>query len=620
MRRRKMERDLKPAVTISICLAMATLVVAGCNGSRSFRRPSSESETATADRVALHQSPVPRPEGAISGGPLDDLRPTRRRGMIQDHVSLARAPGYEENATSKDQFWGALNVELIESSKPVDEASQQVASDRGVPSEVVGYRGNGNRVVVASASAFRVPRTEATSAADFNPVAEFNTSINEFTESPSDLLMPAPINIAAPVTDEEEGGETGRPGIASQPPTQQPLEHFVNLALAGHPSILAARHRISAAMNRIPQARALPDPSFQNVFWPIQDQSIQTAAGRIGNQMSLTQSLPWPKKLSTKAAIASQEVQIARAELERIESDIVEAVRLAYYELWYATRAIAVVEGIQDLVEDLERVASARFRSGGTQQDLLRATLESDRLADEMVRLVKQKEMAQADLAALVQQPVTLLAEADPNLKIDDVPARLDELIAMAEQCNPELTGLAWEVQRDRQKQKLACLQRYPDLQVGVNWGLVSDDSNVISPVANGHDTIGFQVGTTLPIWRNKINAGVCEAASQTASTSQRLSAERDALAGELRRLLAQADALNEQREIYLDRIIPRTEDTLKITLADYRGERSDFFSLIETYRELLMFQTQLARIDATLAGTLARIERAVGCPSHRGN
>jgi len=37
---------------------------------------------------------------------------------------------------------------------------------------------------------------------------------------------------------------------------------------------------------------------------------------------------------------------------------------------------------------------------------------------------------------------------------------------------------------------------------------------------------------------------------------------------------------------------------------------------LIETYRELLMYETQLARIDANLAGTVAQIERAVGCPT----
>ncbi len=158
-------------------------------------------------------------------------------------------------------------------------------------------------------------------------------------------------------------------------------------------------------------------------------------------------------------------------------------------------------------------------------------------------------------------------------------------------------------------------MQKCPDLHIGLNWGLVSDDHKVLSRVANGHDQINFNVGTTLPIWRDKINAGVREAANRTSSTTKRLDAERDALYGKLRRLLAQADAFTEQRNIYEKRIIPRTEDTLKLSIADYRGKRTDFFSLIETYRELLMFETQLARINASLAGTVAQIERAVGCP-----
>ncbi len=211
---------------------------------------------------------------------------------------------------------------------------------------------------------------------------------------------------------------------------------------------------------------------------------------------------------------------------------------------------------------------------------------------------------------------MSLIAETNRDLNIENVPAQLDELIAKAEQCNPKLMGLAWEIQRDRQKQKLACLERYPDLQAGVQWGLLSDDQNVLSPVANGHDIVSFNVGTTLPIWRNKIQAGVREASHRTSSSAQRLEAERDALYGKLRRLLAQADALDEQRAIIAQRIIPRTEETLKLAIADYRGKRTDFYSLIETYRELLMFETQRARIEANLAGTLAQIDRAVGCPA----
>lgn len=396
---------------------------------------------------------------------------------------------------------------------------------------------------------------------------------------------------------------------------KQSVEFFVQQALANHPKLQAARQRVAAAGNVMPQVSALPDPQFSNTFWPLHDQALQTAAGRMGNQMSLSQQIPYPEKLSAKARIASREVQMAQAEADAIAREITESVRLAYYEVWFNARAIEILEETKLLVDDLTEVAEARYRAGGSQQDVLRAQLENDRLDDQLVGLRKQKAVAQADLAALLQQPVTLVPEAGDVLDVGTRPTDIQSLIALAEQCNPTLRGLAWEISRDRERQQLACLQQYPDLSVGVHWGLVSDDHDVISPVANGHDNLSFTVGTSLPIWRDKINAGIREAGHRAASTTRRLDASRDEIHGQLRRLMAQADALIEQRDIYQERIVPRTEDTLKLAIADYRGERTDFYSLIETYRELLMFETQLARIEASLAGVVAQIDRAVGCP-----
>lgn len=398
--------------------------------------------------------------------------------------------------------------------------------------------------------------------------------------------------------------------------TKQPVDYFVSVALEGHPKIRAARQRVGAASNVIPQVRALPDPEMNNTFWPVPSQGLQTAAGRADYQISLSQRVPWPEKLSTKASIASREVQIAQAEVEQIEREITESVRLAYYELWFSRRAIEIVNETRSLVNDLTKVAEARYKAGGTQQDVLRAQLEVDRLDDQLVRLRKQKEQAQADLASLLQQPVNLIPEAEDLIGFRNVPKKLDELISLAEQCSPELKGIMWEIQRDRQKQRLSCLQKYPDFQLGVNYGVISDSGDVTSRVADGNDNLSLSIGLTLPIYREKINAGINEAAYRTGSSTRRLQAERDALYGKLRRLLVQADALGEQSKIYQHRIIPRTEDTLKLSFADYQGKRTDFFTLIETYRELLLFETQLARIEATLAGTIAQIERAVGCPA----
>lgn len=443
------------------------------------------------------------------------------------------------------------------------------------------------------------------------------TTMAGYTEYSFGELLQSGSGFVPSTTAPNEEPENAAEGKQDAGPPQgvAPLSYFLQQALAAHPSIRAARQRVAAEINRIPQVTALPDPQFNNTFWPLHDNAIQTAAGRIANQMTLQQGIPFPEKLRTKGAIVNREVQIARAEVERIERQVTESVRLAYYELWYANRAIAIIEQTRELVADLTSVAESRYRGGGSQQDVLRAQLETDRLDDQLVQLKRQKQVAEADLAALVHQPFAQLPQPASELDLDAVPSELDSLIAEAERCNPSLQGLAAEIQRDRQQQRLACLQQYPDFMVGLNWGIVSDNDDVLSGVANGNDNLSVTFGTTLPIWRDKISGGVREANHRTSSTLQRMEAQRDEIYGRLRRLLAQANALIEQSEIYEQRIIPRTEDTLRLAVADYRGQRTDFFTLIETYRELLMFETQLARIQATLAGTIAQIDRTVGCP-----
>lgn len=409
--------------------------------------------------------------------------------------------------------------------------------------------------------------------------------------------------------------ETDKEKAEAEKPTAG-VEHFVGIALASHPKIMAARQRFAAATNVPVQAAALPDPIFSNTFWPIHDSALQTAGGRIGNQMNLSQQVPWPEKLDAKAEIATHEIRMAQAEVDAAEREIIESVRLAYYELWYAHQAISIIKDIREVIVDLEEVAKARYQAGGTQQDVLRAQLERDRLDDQLISLEKQKEIAKADLATLLRQPTDLLPKPSEELDDDGAAEQLDQLIAMAEQCNPSLQGLAAEIQRDRSRERLACLQQYPDLNVGMHWGIISDQ-DAISPIANGNDNFSFTVGTTVPIRKDKINGGIREAAHRRSSTVQRYEAERDIIAGKLRRLVVQADALLQQKSLYNDRILPRTKDTLDLTVTDYQGKRADFFSVVETYRELLTIEMQLARINATLAGTIAQIDRTVGCPAN---
>ena len=274
--------------------------------------------------------------------------------------------------------------------------------------------------------------------------------------------------------------------------------------------------------------------------------------------MSLSQKVPWPSKLKARAAVAAREIEVARAEVETLKLEIGEAVKLAYYELWLTEETMRIVEENRELVRDLVRVAEARYRTGGTQQDVLRAEAEADKLEDQLILLRKRLEQTRADLGTLVGRPLQLASvSATPPPHSDHLPD-LDQLVASLQQCNPTLRGLAAEIARERAKEYLACQQQYPDLQFGLGWFLVSDDDNVLSPVANGHDNVNFNVGVSLPIWRDKIDAGISEASHGRNSAQHRKSAANDRLQGSMRRLLAAAEGAIQQRRLLETRLVPR--------------------------------------------------------------
>ena len=104
---------------------------------------------------------------------------------------------------------------------------------------------------------------------------------------------------------------------STEPGTPVTLDELIATAVASHPSIAAARQKVAAASHRIPQATALEDPIVGNTFWPIHDQALQTAGGRIGHQFSLSQKVPWPEKLDARGQVACREVQVAQAEVAR---------------------------------------------------------------------------------------------------------------------------------------------------------------------------------------------------------------------------------------------------------------------------------------------------------------
>ena len=203
--------------------------------------------------------------------------------------------------------------------------------------------------------------------------------------------------------------EPGRPKVTAQVLNDETirsnqstltLDDVVRTALTKNPAVQSAAHTVSAERARVPQAGALPDPTF-GVGWMGNPHpfSVQTGDPSSYRSVSAMQMLPFPGKRSLRGQIAGKEVDASQWDLEAVRRRVVADVKSAYYDYWYYDKAIRTTQDNRDLLTKLSQIAEARYRVGkGMQADVLRSQVEISMLLQKLTTLEQQRATAQARL------------------------------------------------------------------------------------------------------------------------------------------------------------------------------------------------------------------------------
>jgi outer membrane protein, heavy metal efflux system len=114
------------------------------------------------------------------------------------------------------------------------------------------------------------------------------------------------------------------------------LQQFIAEALEKNPEITAAQKRYEAARQRPAQERSLPEPmlglGYNSSGNPLPGAGLgREPSSNIG--FMLTQELPQPGKLRTRALMASKEADAAYQEYVATRHSIVARVKIAHHKL-----------------------------------------------------------------------------------------------------------------------------------------------------------------------------------------------------------------------------------------------------------------------------------------------
>jgi len=397
-------------------------------------------------------------------------------------------------------------------------------------------------------------------------------------------------------------------------PTVTPLAEVLQEAEQNNPQIQAARQGWKAAQQVPTQVSTLPDPQFQ--LQQVNVGSPRPFAGYTNSDfayvgLGVSQDLPYPGKLRLKGEIAKRDADVSQQQFESVRRSVLASVKTAYFQLAYLSKTLGILESDGELLEQTEKAADARYRSGmGTQQDLLRAQLEQTKLLREITTHHLEVAKAQAQLKELLNRTQSSPDIEPADLSQTALPYTYDELLAATKTHNPGIAGAERMIEKQKLEVDLAHKDFYPDFNLQSMWQRTDP--------AQYRGYYMFSVGVRLPIYRGrKQRPELAQAEAELGRSHSELEVQSQQAASELKVAYETAQKTVELLKIYKEGLLPQARAGFQTGIASYQNNRQDFQALLSSFLDVLHLDEEYWQSVSERETALARLEQLTGISLH---
>jgi outer membrane protein TolC len=394
------------------------------------------------------------------------------------------------------------------------------------------------------------------------------------------------------------------PGLAAA----QPLASLVDEALRGNREILAAQKKYEAASQRPSQAGALPDPTIGLGYtsnggpWPV--------AG-IGNSptsnagLMVSQEVPFPGKRQLRSEIAAKEADAEFQQYLAVRLNVISRLKQAYHELHHANASIAFVKRYQDLLQNMLRVAEARYSVGRTaQQDIFKIQTQFSIFQAQLLRYEQERATREVEINALLNRRQGGHIEVPMEMQAGELPASLDQMLASARAHGPTIAREQMLVQRDELAANLARKDALPDYTITAGY---------------------FNQGSMPPMWQARVDFKVPAffwRKQHAAITGQEFTASESrhnyeaadvSIESRIRQDYSLAETARKLIDLYEKSAIPEAQLALESSMAGYETGKLDFLAVFSNFMNIVDYQLMYHEEVMQFHVALARLEEMTG-------
>ena len=385
----------------------------------------------------------------------------------------------------------------------------------------------------------------------------------------------------------------------------QTLDDYLQIALENSPGIKARKTEVQAALQKLPQAKALPDPTVNASFF------FNPMMLPMGNQLgsiSAMQMFPWPGTLKAMENEAARMADVKVQAVAVAQNELVFKVRSAWYPLFEVEEKIRIQREMLRLLETDKELATIMFSQGmAPMVDAIRADIMMDEVKTEIAILEQKRKPLAAAFNLLLNReastPFPILGRLPEP--IVGAAERRDNLLAD----NPTLAVFDKQILVAQAEEKAAEYMRKPMFGAGLQYMplIKRDDLSVHDlPPNTGKDMFMPMVSVTIPIWKKKYNAAVEERrlmqtmfANMTQDMKNDLAAMYEMTFYELEKAALMVELLDLQ--------MVKTQQVIDLMMSAYGNSGQNFDEILRMQQQI--FRYRMEKVSAQTEYQLALVK-----------
>jgi len=388
------------------------------------------------------------------------------------------------------------------------------------------------------------------------------------------------------------------------------LNQLIKAAVDNNPQLKIQKLEWQRLIHQYKQTTSLNDPTL------VYSESLSPIETRLGPQdrvLSLNQKLPYRGKLALKGEVVKKDIEIAKVNYDKASRDLIVSLKHAFYELVYLENAINLTTKNQQLLEQINNIATADYASNsGILNDVAKAQSQYAQVAYDVIVLEEMRSTEKTRINTLLNR--------DPEFSFyvnrqNRIPPPFKHEVAKLYQwaeSNEEIALADIAIQKSQVQSKLSAFASKPDFTLGARYSQIGT-RDVPDLRNNGRDAFSINFGMTIPLNKTKNHAIKEQARLQNLKQLENKKALQNTLRNAVKGYYFKLNNAYRQMVLYKNNLLPQANRAAQVAHLQYRENKGSIGQYLETQSTWLNFQLAYQRAIADYWMNLVQMEKLTG-------